>query len=111
MAAAHVLAVPSAYEGFGIVYLEGMGFGLPALATTAGAAAEIVTDGGNGYLVPPGDVVALAARIQSLLDDRALLARLSAAAVAGYAHRPTWAETTAAMRQFLVTIARQPEGG
>ncbi len=111
MAAAHVLAVPSAYEGFGIVYLEGMGFGLPALATTAGAAAEIVTDGGNGYLVPPGDVVALAARIQSILDDRALLARLSAAALAGYAHRPTWAETTAAMRQFLVTVARQPEGG
>jgi|CXWJ01.1.fsa_nt_gi glycosyltransferase involved in cell wall biosynthesis len=111
MAAAHVLAVPSAYEGFGIVYLEGLGFGLPALATTAGAAAEIITDGGNGYLVPPGDVVALAARIQSLIDDRALLARLSAAARAGYARHPTWAETTAAMRQFLVTVARHPEGG
>lgn len=110
MAAAHVLVVPSAYEGFGIVYLEGMGFGLPALATTAGAAAEIVIDGHNGYLVPPGDAAALAARIQTLLDDRALLARLSAAALAGFSHHPTWAETTASIREFLVTIARHPEG-
>ena len=42
-AASHVLAVPSSYEGFGIVYLEGMHFGLPAIAGTAGAAKEIIT--------------------------------------------------------------------
>ena len=35
--ASHVLVVPSTYEGFGIVYLEGMGYGLPAIATTGGA--------------------------------------------------------------------------
>ena len=39
-AASHLLAVPSSYEGFGIVYLEGMHFGLPAIAGTAGAAKE-----------------------------------------------------------------------
>ena len=39
-AASHLLAVPSSYEGFGIVYLEGMQFGLPAIAGTAGAAKE-----------------------------------------------------------------------
>ena len=37
LAASDVLAVPSAYEGFGIVYLEAMGYGLPALACTTGA--------------------------------------------------------------------------
>jgi glycosyltransferase involved in cell wall biosynthesis len=50
---AHVLVVPSSYEGFGIVYLEGMAFGLPAIGTTAGAAGEIINDGGTGYLVEP----------------------------------------------------------
>jgi glycosyltransferase involved in cell wall biosynthesis len=52
---AHVMVVPSSYEGFGIVYLEGMGFGLPAIATTAGAAGEMITHGGNGYLIEPGE--------------------------------------------------------
>ena len=46
----HVLAVPSSYEGFGIVYMEGMGFGLPALATTSGAASETIRHGMNGFL-------------------------------------------------------------
>ncbi len=110
MTDAHVLVVPSQYEGFGIVYLEGMSFGLPALATTAGAAAEIVIDGHNGYLVPPGDAAALAGRIESLMTDRARLANMSAAALAGFARHPTWAQTTATIRQFLVAIARQPEG-
>ena len=59
-AASHVLAVPSSYEGFGIVYLEGMQFGLPAIAGTDGAAQEIITHGENGFLVPPGDPEALA---------------------------------------------------
>ena len=34
----HLLAVPSQYEGFGIVYLEAMGYGLPPLASAAGGA-------------------------------------------------------------------------
>ena len=36
----HVLATPSSYEGFGIVYLEAMGYGLPVIAGAAGAAAK-----------------------------------------------------------------------
>ena len=48
---AHVLIVPSSYEGFGIVYLEGMGFGLPAIGTTAGAAGEVIDHEKTGYLI------------------------------------------------------------
>mgnify|MGYP001268966915 FL=1 len=110
MAAADVLAVPSDYEGFGIVYLEGMGFGLPSLATTAGAAAEIITDGENGYLIAPGDAAALAERIEALAADRALLAGMSAAARQRYAAHPTWQATTAAIRGFLVEISRKGQG-
>jgi glycosyltransferase involved in cell wall biosynthesis len=105
MAVAHILAVPSDYEGFGIVYAEGMGFGLPALATTAGAAGEIVTDGEDGFLVAPADTAALARRIEALAGDRDRLARMSAAALARYARHPTWEETTVAMRRFLLDVA------
>lgn len=105
MATAHCLVVPSEYEGFGIVYLEGMGFGLPAIATTAGGAAEIVTDGENGFLIAPDAEAALAERIERLAADRALLARLSEGALARYSGHPTWAETTAAIRAFLLETA------
>jgi len=42
LAQSDVLVVPAEYEGFGIVYLEGMNFGLPAIGTTCGGAREII---------------------------------------------------------------------
>jgi glycosyltransferase involved in cell wall biosynthesis len=98
---AHVLAVPSSYEGFGIVYLEGMAFGLPAIGTSAGAAGEVISDGETGYLVPPEDAETLAARLQALASDRNLLARLSLNALKRYQQQPTWEQTAGNIRQFL----------
>ena len=49
----HLMVVPSSYEGFGIVYLEGMGFGLPAFGSNQGAASEIIKSGENGFLLDP----------------------------------------------------------
>lgn len=103
--AAHVLAVPSTYEGFGIVYLEGMAFGLPALATNLGAAAEVIDDGMTGLIVPPFDAAALAAAIQRLAADRGRLAQLGQAARRRYDARSTWEATTAQIRAFLERIA------
>lgn len=101
---ADLLVVPSTYEGFGIVYLEGMGFGLPAVATTAGGAGEIVTHGVDGFLVPPGDGRALAGVLERLAGDRRLLARLSLAARRRYLAQPAWETTCARMRAFLETF-------
>lgn len=97
----HVLAVPSEYEGYGIVYLEGMSFGLPALATTAGAAHEIITDGENGFLIAPNDARALAERLAKLGKDRALLARVGIAARARLERQPNWEASMARVRAAL----------
>jgi glycosyltransferase involved in cell wall biosynthesis len=99
--AAHVLAVPSSYEGFGIVYLEGMAFGLPAIGTTAGAAGEIIRDGETGYLIAPEDAEMLAARLAALASDRALLARMALNALKRYQQQPTWEQTAGEIREFL----------
>ena len=96
-----VLAVPSSYEGYGIVYLEAMAFGLPAIATTAGAAGEVIADNVNGFLVPPGDAVALAGSIQTLITDRQLLLRMSLNARARFDQQPTWEQSMQAARKFL----------
>jgi len=97
----HVLVVPSSYEGFGIVYLEGMGFGLPAIGTTAGAANEIITHGENGYLIKPDDDVSLANHLRELANNRELLSRLSLNAVKRYQSQPKWDEAAKNIREFL----------
>ena len=98
----HLLAVPSSYEGFGIVYLEAMRFGLPVIAGDAGGPREIVSHGVTGFLVPPEDVAALARCLASLLPNRDLLVRLSLAALAQAASHPTWEGSAAQVRDFLV---------
>jgi glycosyltransferase involved in cell wall biosynthesis len=105
-AASHLLAVPSSYEGFGIVYLEGMQFGLPALAGTDGAAKEIITHGENGFLIPPGNPEALAHHIELLIRDRELLLKMSLAAQRAAAARPTWNDSAARVRAFLQNFLR-----
>lgn len=103
---AQVLVVPSSYEGFGIVYLEGMAFGLPAIGSKAGAASEIISEGQTGHLVSSGDVSALAARLTTLANDRAALARMSENALERYRQQPTWDQTAAEIRQFLLSMVR-----
>lgn len=105
LADAHLLAVPSRHEGFGIVYLEGMGFGLPALATTAGGASDLVTHGEDGVLVPPDDPDAIARAVEPLLSDRERLREMSLAARRRYERHPTWSETMERVREFLAWIA------
>lgn len=100
----HMLAVPSSYEGFGIVYLEGMGFGLPALASNAGAAHEIVTHGLDGFLVDSDDPESMADRIHGLYTDRHELIRMSAAARHRYDRHPTWTDCAATIRRYLLEM-------
>ncbi len=101
LAHSHLLVVPSDYEGFGIVYLEGMSFGLPAIATSGGAACEVITDGVDGFLIAPNQPVTLAAHLNALHEDRAVLTRLSLAARERFLVHPTWDDGLAKIRCFL----------
>jgi glycosyltransferase involved in cell wall biosynthesis len=101
---AHVLVVPSSYEGFGIVYLEGMGFGLPAIGTTAGAAGEIIEHGKTGFLIKPEDTTSLAEHLRSLTEDRELLTRLSLNARERYLRQPSWTEAAKNIRDFIYSF-------
>jgi glycosyltransferase involved in cell wall biosynthesis len=56
-------------EGLGVVLLEAMRFGLPAIASAVGGIPDIVRDGQTGWLVEPGDPGALARRILAVADQ------------------------------------------
>ncbi len=101
----HLLAVPSRYEGFGIVYLEGMSFGLPALASRAGGAGEFVDHEATGFLVDPGDETAVAGHVAALLADRNRLAEMAVAARRRYEAHPSWAVSATRARELLLSVA------
>jgi glycosyltransferase involved in cell wall biosynthesis len=111
MHSSHLLALPSSYEGFGIVYLEGMGFGLPAIATTAGATSEIIAHAQDGFLIPPGDPQTLATHLLRLIEDRQQLKEMSLAARLRYLAHPTWNDSMGSIRQFLLAQTTAPGGG
>jgi glycosyltransferase involved in cell wall biosynthesis len=101
-----VLAVPSLYEAFGIAYLEAMGFGVPIIASTAGAAHELITHAEHGFLVDPGDATTLAQHLHTLQQDRDCLRRMSLAAYQRARLHPTWAESAGRVRELLHSLAR-----
>lgn len=98
---AHMLVVPSSYEGFGIVYLEAMGFGLPVIAGAAGAADEIVLHDATGFLVPPDDTFSLRLQLERVIEDRELLSRLSLAAFESFHDHATWEQSMSSIEGFL----------
>ena len=106
----HVLAVPSRYEPFGMVYLEAMGFGCVPVATTAGGAAEFIRDGESGFLVDPDSPAGVASAVRRL-DDRDRLARMGGAARADYEARPTWTATLDRAIDFLESVAGEKRTG
>lgn len=101
MKTSHLLVMPSFYEGFGIAYLEGMGFGLPAIGTDRGGSGEIIRHGMDGFLVSPGDYAALAEYLTLLAKNRELLLKMSLAALDRYQTQPTWENSMENIRNFL----------
>jgi glycosyltransferase involved in cell wall biosynthesis len=77
LAAADMFVLPSAHEGFGLVFLEAMHCGLPVIASSSGGQTDFLRDGETGFLVPVGDVEVLAERILRLADDEGLRRRMS----------------------------------
>lgn len=79
LADAHVFALASRAEAFGIAVVEAMAAGLPVVASAVGGIPELVVPGVTGELFPAGDHEALARQLVLLLRSPELRARLGAA--------------------------------
>lgn len=87
---ADLFVLPSRLETWGDVLLEAMAHGVPCLGVRGQAMTEIITPGHTGYLVPPGDIAALAAAMTELLTDPECLVRWGENARQDVAERFTW---------------------
>jgi glycogen(starch) synthase len=96
--AADVLAVPSWYEPFGMVILEGMLYGLPIVATTVGGPSEILEHGRTGILCQAKDASSLGDAILKLVMDVRLCRRIGIAAAAEVRDRWLWPHVVRKMR-------------
>jgi glycosyltransferase involved in cell wall biosynthesis len=77
-----VLVLPSWSEGLPRVAIEAFARGRPVVGSRAGGIPDIVEDGVNGLLVPPGNTLALTGALVRVLRDTALAGRLAAGAAA-----------------------------
>ncbi|MBM3892130.1 MAG: glycosyltransferase family 4 protein, partial [Verrucomicrobia bacterium] len=90
LAAGDVFVLTSLAEGLPVSILEAMACGTAVVASNVDGTPDIITDGQNGFLVPPRDVAALTARLEQTLSDDALRARLADAGLRRIRERFCW---------------------
>jgi glycogen synthase len=105
--AADILVVPSWYEPFGMVVLEGMVHGLAVAASAVGGPAEILRDGETGLLFPPWDARALAGAILRLTQDADLRLRLAEAGARDVRENWLWPCIVQKMQRVYEEVARR----
>ncbi|RWR29833.1 colanic acid biosynthesis glycosyltransferase WcaL [Sinirhodobacter populi] len=74
-----MLVLPSFAEGVPVVLMEAMASEIPVIASQVAGVGELVENGVSGFTIPAGDLDTLAARIDTLLSDPDLRARMGAA--------------------------------
>ncbi len=102
-----VVAESGDRDGVPVSLMEAMASELPVISTPVTGIPELIDDGENGFLVPPRDAPALAAALETLLDDAELRARLGAAGRAKVLKEFDVRDSAATM----ATIFRSVSGG
>jgi glycosyltransferase involved in cell wall biosynthesis len=87
---ATVHVVPSHYEGLPNVLLEAMSCGLPVVATEVSGNKEVISNGVNGFLVPPKSPKAMSEAVIKLLGDDKLRVKIGEAARKTIEKSYTW---------------------
>ncbi len=105
--AARALVLPSFAEGLPVVIMEAMALKRPVISTFVAGIPELVVPGQHGWLIPAGDVDALAESMQACLDAHPeTIARMGAAAYERVLHRhDVDTEALALARLFQATVA------
>lgn len=102
-----IFVLASHYEGYGMALTEAIARGLPVVSTTGGAIPFTVPREA-AVLVPPGDAVALARALRSVLTDNGRLAELRAGAGRAARDLPDWAHASRSFEAAVDTLSGLP---
>ena len=94
----HLLTSPK--EGWGIANIEAAACGTPTVASDSPGLRDSVIDGETGFLVPHGEIAALADRVETLLNDEALRRQMGGACRA-FSEGLSWERSAERMEAFL----------
>ena len=95
-----ILVFPTLCDGFGMVVVEALANGLPVITTHNAGAADLIVEGKNGFLVPPGDINALAECLEWCIQHPQALLAMRPHALAT-ARNWTWTEFRTLFREQL----------
>lgn len=90
MSTCHVLVLPSVQEGLAMVMAQAMACGCPVIASENTGARDLFDDGHEGFIVPIRDPLALADRLQRLIDEPDLRTRMGEASLARVKRMGGW---------------------
>jgi glycosyltransferase involved in cell wall biosynthesis len=107
LGALDVFCISSLYEGTPLALFEAMAAGRAVVSTSVDGCREVLEDGVNGLLVPPGDATALAVALERVLADHALRAALGDAALAA----SRWYDVRACVEQMEALYDELLAGG
>ncbi|MGN6701609.1 MAG: glycosyltransferase, partial [Burkholderiaceae bacterium] len=102
--AADVFVTTPWYEPFGITTLEAMACAVPVIGANVGGIKSTVIDGKTGYLVPPKDSEALAAKLLTLQRQPALARRMGKAGLRRVQRQYTWHEVARQLDAVYQTV-------
>lgn len=106
-AAADVLAFPTLGDGFGLVIQEAMCCAVPVITTPCGGGPECITDGVDGWIIPPQNVDALVERLRACAADRDMTFETGRRARARAEHF-TWQEAGLDLLRSLGVLPPEP---
>ena len=106
LAASDMFVLPSITEGMPLSVLEAMAQRLPVIATPVGGVPELIEYGREGFLVPVGDVDALADRMADLISDPGLRERMGRTGFRRVEEHYSWAQMCSAYEQLYVKVLK-----
>ena len=108
---ASVLVLPSIQDGFGLVQAQAMACGVPVIATENTGAADLFTDGVEGFIVPIRDARAIREKILALYENPATREEMGEAALAQVRKIGGWDDYGARSAEYYREALEMKAGG